>query len=33
LLKLAKLNHDDNEMHAIETVLSQLYESLLKDTQ
>ena len=33
LLKLAKLNHDDHEMHAIETVLSQLDESLLKDAQ
>jgi hypothetical protein len=33
LLKLAKLNHDDNEMRAIETVLSQLDESLLKDAQ
>jgi serine protease Do len=33
LFKLAKLNHDDNEMHAIETVLSQLDESLLKDAQ
>ena len=33
LLKLAKLNHDDNATHAIETVLSQLDESLLKDSQ
>ena len=33
LLKLAKLNHDDHAMHAIETVLSQLDESLLKDAQ
>lgn len=33
LLKLAKLNHDDNATHAIETLLSQLDESLLKDSQ
>jgi len=33
LLKLAKLNHDDNATHAIETLLSQLDESLLKEAQ
>lgn len=33
LLKLAKLNNDDNAIRAIETVLSQLDESLLKDSQ
>ena len=33
LLKLAKLNHDDNATHALETLLSQLDESLLKDSQ
>ena len=33
LLKLAKLNHDDNATRAIETLLSQLDESLLKDAQ
>ena len=33
LLKLAKLNHDDNEAHAIEILLSQLDESLLKESQ
>jgi predicted negative regulator of RcsB-dependent stress response len=33
LLKLAKLNHDDNAVHAIEALLSQLDESLLKETQ
>ena len=33
LLKLAKLSHDDNATNAIETVLSQLDESLLKDAQ
>jgi hypothetical protein len=33
LLKLAKLNHDDREAHAIEILLSQLDESLLKESQ
>ncbi len=33
LLKLAKLNHDENETHAIENVLSQLDKSLLKEAQ
>jgi hypothetical protein len=33
LLKLAKFNHDDNEAHAIEILLSQLDESLLKESQ
>ena len=33
LLKLAKINHDDHEAHAIETLLSQLDESLLKESQ
>ena len=33
LLKLAKLNHDDNAAHAIETLLRQLDESLLKEAQ
>ena len=33
LLKLAKLNHDDNATYAIETLLSQLDESLLKEAQ
>jgi hypothetical protein len=33
LLKLAKLNHDDHEAHAIEILLSQLDESLLKESQ
>ncbi|MSQ80347.1 MAG: serine protease [Candidatus Methylopumilus sp.] len=33
LLKLAKLNYDKNEVSAIEIVLSQLDESLLKESQ
>jgi len=33
LLKLAKLNHDANQAQAIETLLSQLDESLLKEAQ
>jgi len=33
LLKLAKLNHDTNQAQAIETLLSQLDESLLKEAQ
>ena len=33
LLKLAKLNHVDNAAYAIETLLRQLDESLLKEAQ
>jgi hypothetical protein len=33
LLKLAKMDHDTNQAQAIETLLSQLDESLLKEAQ